>query len=488
MLAVSLAQAAAQRVPEITVRGSVLAYESTQPILGARVQLTVELPWQHPAATTFRQPPAAVTDVHGEFRITCAPPAGSLAIRVEADGRVPTEDFLLPLASADLGRILLKRGILLRGRVVDDRGSPVEGLRLRQPTGLSIRKMFGVYASALTARDGSFVFDSPLPAGGVLPAIENDGFTMLSERFEIGHTGAVSDCKLQVARRPSIAGVVFSPAGRPLPGVDVRAEDDEAPSRTKTLADGSFVLFAHPTAAASVALRLGGAGALTTYLAPPIAWGRAGLEFEVAAPASLPLVVVEQPGGTPVERYGVYVRSYQSDALPDTRLQHTGQRHRNGRLELAALRQGRNRVLVVPHDHALVPAECFLDVDGSPLPELRLELERMQPVAVRIVDRNGLPLRVDVDVLDLRGTDQVRTFEDLRCHRFCWPDDPCAIRLSCARADHDGRAELLLPAPRDQVEIVVRGPRDQRLPLRERPPRDQELWLQIDAGLPANGR
>lgn len=460
-----VAVAAQQRVvaaPAAVIAGTVVAAENDEPLAGVRVALQVEFPWHHPAAASFRQPEPVATGPDGTFSIGCSPPAGTLAIRIEADGRVPTEDALLPLASANLGTIRLRRGVLVTGVVLDQDHRPVEALRLRQPTGFTPRKHFAVYANATTRRDGSFVFDSPLPPGLLLPAIENEGFEVISDGARIEDDG--EHVQLRVARRRSISGVVFSDRRRPLQHVEVAVREPRWPSRTETRVDGSFVLFAHADARDRADLVIGGNGAFATTGVRDVSWGVSGIEVTIAAPATLPLFVVERGTDTPVERFGIYLRSYAEDARLDTRIRYADRPHRGGRLALHALRKGENRILVIPCDHALAPAEVFVEVGEAAMAELRVEVERLRPVEIRVVD-GGLPQRVDVEVIDHRGTDQVRCFEDPRHYRWCFPDRPTAIRLASARTDGDGRAILLLPSPDDGIQLVVRGSGSVRLPL-----------------------
>lgn len=99
--------------------GEVRARGSDAPVVGARVWVATEALSATPRAVT--------TDASGTFRVSGLR-ARRHSIRVEAPGYVPSAP--IAWSPGRIAHVTLDRGATIRGRVVDDRGRPLEGVEL----------------------------------------------------------------------------------------------------------------------------------------------------------------------------------------------------------------------------------------------------------------------------------------------------------------------------------------------------------------------
>jgi len=120
------------------------------------------------------------TGPDGRFELDGLRP-DTLQLAVRAAGFAPLDRASIPLPSSaehDLGELRLEPGVVLEGRVVDGRGSPVEGARILRLS--AVESAFGISGRppgslvATSAADGSFRADQ-IPAGAwTLAAVSDD--------------------------------------------------------------------------------------------------------------------------------------------------------------------------------------------------------------------------------------------------------------------------------------------------------------------------
>ncbi|MCE9595292.1 MAG: sigma-70 family RNA polymerase sigma factor [Planctomycetes bacterium] len=181
----------------------------------------------------------ALTDAEGRFAFDRAPATLDwLDLMVHADGfaalKFTQRGWRAPGAEIEL---VLERGIVVRGRVVDATGSPLEGANVH-----SGDERWSSDASTATSDElGRFVLQRVRRAETHVGA-ELEGY--LPERVEL----ASSDVELVLQRGVEARGVVVDELGTPVPGAPViaRVGWDYTDTVTQCDAEGRFVLTAVP--------------------------------------------------------------------------------------------------------------------------------------------------------------------------------------------------------------------------------------------------
>jgi len=195
------------------------------PVAGARVRLwgagvdeLVVRPGTLPlAAEAAALPPGAagmlssaqmaLTDGRGAFALEGVAP-GVYRIEITRDGFQPlgTEAALRPGERRDLGSLALSAGFPVRGRVLDETGSPIEGARV---------SVTGGAAGAVT--DGAGQFALALAPGHYHLVASADGWGSAGADATAEAGGASPLLELRLSRADaSLEGLVRDEAGRPL--------------------------------------------------------------------------------------------------------------------------------------------------------------------------------------------------------------------------------------------------------------------------------
>jgi hypothetical protein len=240
-------------VAEVIVRD----LASSQPIANARVALTAMTPLV-PSGE-----PALLRSTDAEGRVAFAAiPTAQGSITVTAAGYAPVHVPITPALLVGNRRhvtVLLQRGLVVRGRVVDPRGAPVSGASVFVSSSAgTIGLQPDELASAVTA-DGRGEFElhgrSPFyvkaVASGFLPAV--------SKLVPATQNSDVEDVVLALASGARITGTVVDAAGAPVASARVTAvvpPRSGAIATTITGADGGFA-FDHLPAGAELAAEAG---------------------------------------------------------------------------------------------------------------------------------------------------------------------------------------------------------------------------------------
>lgn len=179
------------------------------------------------------------SDERGAFRVEGVPP-GRVQVLARRAGFAPGRSAEHRLGSGETLtelRVELSRGGRLVGRVLDDRGFPVEAARVQlQLEGEPLGRV------ALSARDGRFSFDAL--RGSVVVTAHRHGSPSVRESAEV-EAGQEVELELVFGGAArELSGRVLGTRGFPVPGAIVRVEalDARSPvSRTTTSGgDGSF--------------------------------------------------------------------------------------------------------------------------------------------------------------------------------------------------------------------------------------------------------
>ncbi len=139
-----------------TIEGDV-ENERQKPVQGAEVVVEVE----------GKPPLKATTDASGHFTLAGVP-VGDVKVKVLAKGYYPWEETIVVAGKGSThASATLKLGVRLAGKVVDEKGAPVEGVTVRAGVEDSSTWVNGVEIGVkrvTTAADGTFQIDGLGPA------------------------------------------------------------------------------------------------------------------------------------------------------------------------------------------------------------------------------------------------------------------------------------------------------------------------------------
>ena len=106
---------------------------------------------------------AVVTDADGKFAVLCPTSAIEVSLWIHIDGRCSRYYESSPPLATDLGDIPLVLGYGVKGRLIDENGAPMEGVRVCLPLDLQFPGGGVFSVPSKTAADGSF---AGLPGDG----------------------------------------------------------------------------------------------------------------------------------------------------------------------------------------------------------------------------------------------------------------------------------------------------------------------------------
>jgi protocatechuate 3,4-dioxygenase beta subunit len=212
------------------IRGVVVDGEG-RPVAGAEVAA---------ARDGERSPARATSDAAGTFTITAAAlPAEDegYLVGARASGYAPALVGGVRPGDRSL-RIVLRRGMTLRGTVMDPAGAPCPGARVRLTLRFpGLKKPLGGF-EAMADEDGRYLFHGLTPVEGALEATFR-GSSSGEVPFSPPTGGNEMEIDLRVETGPTIEGTVRSAAGDPLPGIMVSATPVGRPGTTWASTDAS---------------------------------------------------------------------------------------------------------------------------------------------------------------------------------------------------------------------------------------------------------
>jgi hypothetical protein len=276
--------------------------------------------------------------------------------------------------------VILRRGVALTGRVVDEERRPIAGAVVY------VESMHDdlddeVIATVITGEDGTFRVEHLL-RGEVDIEVSAEGYLPTDDDVEQLMPDA-PPVEIVLRRGHEVRGRIVDAGGAPVPGVLVAAPGASGDKATSDV-DGTFRIGAlHPRAAASgFRLRLDHSG---------LVWSRqvtAGDQIVVVVPASAAVEgrVVSGDGNEPVREFTIEVRSPESGLLL-----------RNPVTDL----EGRFSILVpeIPgaeiHVRARTRSEWSRPLAGIPPAEranLTVLLETPPRISIRVLTESGAPV------------------------------------------------------------------------------------------------
>lgn len=348
----------------------------------------------------WKDPEPIVTGETGRFDFAFAPPSGmQFSLDVQHDGRVPRTGrwgVIAPAQVIDLGDLRLQPGFAVTGRVVDEQGTPLAkvGVTLQNlPLPIAPDMAANDSRSGFSGDDGEFRIRVPIPIGTWSLGISARGMRLLTpDRVTVTEHGA-EPVLVTVRTMPTITGVVVDEQGLPVEGVSIQAalERSGRMAGGRSRQDGTFTIAAVDAEPKPVRLEIDDPGPCEPSwhderLWP---WGSKDVRIELKRALSFELTVVERQSGVPVTQYAVscYSDKARSSLQRDLRL--SGE-HEGGRVIIDRVWRGRNFLQVRPIDKALRQGEQIeFEASDAGIAPMRVELDRLQPTIVRVIDASG---------------------------------------------------------------------------------------------------
>ena len=458
----------------IRMTGRCVAAESGEPLAGCVVTLSG---WRTNSADVVRHglpewqdPEPVVTGADGVFVMEFPDVAPwQYALRIRKEGRVDRRGRwstdLTADTPRDFGDVLLASGVVVRGRVVDGIGQPVMSATVHV-NGLPGSDLENpgrtVGAQALSGEDGAFAFDSALPAGNWPVDVRRDGFLYAGDEvLVVPEDRSVVEVLLSMKATPWVAGHVRLADGTPVEHATVEAEDgvDGWMATDRTAEDGSFRIHATNDAREAFPLSVEGIGIEPLRSEERFEWGQEGIVLTVWPALALELTVIEAGSGAPVNDYAVKCHAVDARSSTEKELRLGGERA-DGRLTVDGIARGENLLTVVPKDPALRIAGplSFTATDAGVEP-MTVEVERMQPLRVRVVRPGGAPVEgarvqaVDTPLEDPRQ--MVVDERDARTSFFGSSNTRWPNAVASAETAADGIAALHWPATLEEGSLRV---------------------------------
>jgi hypothetical protein len=434
------------------------------PLPAATVKLHVQQrgPGRKPA------PVEQQTGADGRFEFAFEPRLGqSFTLYVTAEGRIG-HHALWPAFQAgerfDCGSFVMRRGIVVRGRVEDTNHAPVADASVLvwhggpdAPRGAGPgRKLF---LWTRTGVDGTFATDGALPAGEFCVQVNDDQQQQPPTTGVLAIERPVEFVTIVVpAIEPSewITGTVVDQRGSPLPRAWVDAGDGNTQALTRN--DGSFRLHRSHRAdpRQMVQLRVMHDDHEHQAVGPQVAWGSTRIELRVMDGNSLELSVRDQHG-RPVEDFDLTLGDGKSKGTRRSVMskQRAGP-FPDGIVLLKGVTLGPTALLIefgatAPHPPRLLAIDLAaqhtrLDVLAEPLTTRTLE----------VVDGNGEPVAgVPIQLCDPVDGEFLPSTAAVTGAQILRPRVKQALLLQTTTTDAFGRATLRGPGTR---ELGVRLP------------------------------
>ncbi|REJ99644.1 MAG: carboxypeptidase regulatory-like domain-containing protein [Acidobacteria bacterium] len=410
-----------------------------------------------------------------------------------------THQALAKLAAASPFEVVLQRGIVLTGGVVDEQLRPVAGARVllyerqrdAQPDpgyAMRLARSTGArHSIRLTGEtDAAGRFRIPHAQAGHFDLIvlhdryaeaSVPGVQVSEEHAVAGEHGAPAELELgevTLSRALSVVGRVLGADGAPLEGAELSrvSEPDNALLRSRrepdarSDADGRFEIAGiPPKTPVHLAVRASRHGPQVVRDIEP---GARDVEIELQPGADLRVLVeerLESGGSEPADPTSVRLQPTRYDGVPVAASAVT----ENGEALLEGLSPGRYRLQVHATGRLAHSEELDLAAlaPGDEPPTVTVVLERGRRILVTVVDPAGLPLEEAQIDAQLVMDDPVQLAEAQRSGQH-----------SLAAIPHFGRFELVAPTDRD-IHVVALHP-GHRTETRTVPAGDEDLALRIE--------
>jgi len=423
----------------------------------------------HADAPQWKDPPAITTAADGAFVFTFwPPPPFQFTVDVRQDGRGAMDGRWSTIAEGstkDVGDVRMGRGVQVRGRVVDDKGTPCEKeyvtLR-RQGIGGSRDNMEPRWGEQTVSKaDGSFVLRDWLEPGDYEVSTQK-GELQSPKKVQLVAERREEVLELVVRVRPpseTISGRVLDEAGAPVRGVEIEDRSDFGHISARSGRDGTFKLERRrPGGAKQASLVLSSREHEVDEAPREVAWGTQDVEFRVRKAPALTIRVTDEQGA-PVDSYMVRLipqnrgRWSSLDSEPRAK-----GKHEDGTVVIPGLTRGDWLLMV---EFAAASGFCTVQRDFTQdAGPKRFDLRALpaQRRTLRVVGPDGPVAGTTVQLCDPFGaplTDDRLVMQ--RDHWLMNSGNRNAMVLWEGTTDGDGRVVMAGPGDRE-LGVCVPGP------------------------------
>lgn len=423
----------------------------------------------HADAPQRKDPPAITTAADGVFVFTFwPPPPFQFTVDVRQDGRGTMGGRWSTIAEGstkDVGDVRMGSGVQVRGRVVDDKGTPCEKeyvtLR-RQGTGGARGNMEPRWGEQTVSKaDGGFVLRDWLEPGDYEVSTQK-GELQSPKKVQLVAERREEVLELVVRVRPpseTISGRVLDEAGAPVHGIEIEDRSAFGHSRASSGRDGTFKLEQRNAGGAKRASLVLSSREHEVDEAPrEVAWGTQDVEFRVRKAAALTIRVTDEQGA-PIDSYLVRLipqnrgRWSSLDSEPRAK-----GKHEDGTVVIPGLTRGDWLLMV---EFAAASGFCTLQRDFTQdAGPKRFDLRALpaQRRTLRVVGPDGPVAGTTVQLCDLFGA--ALTDDRLVMQRDHWLVNSGfqhAMVLWEGTTDGDGRVVMAGPGDRE-LGVCIPGP------------------------------
>lgn len=187
-----------------------------------------------------------VTGADGRFKLGPIPPTAKPHRGVYANAEGLAREYVqappvLPGVSSDLGDIVLLLGRRYNGRVTDDKGTPLPGVRVRcellRKSNRYTSFQIGPEVEGLTNADGKYDLP-PLPIGTHSLRFEFEGRATIYSNLLVEPGPTTEAIPVRMEKEIPLRGRVIDEDGKPIAGAVIARREQNV----KTGADGKFVV------------------------------------------------------------------------------------------------------------------------------------------------------------------------------------------------------------------------------------------------------
>jgi hypothetical protein len=423
----------------------------------------------------WTNPPPFATDADGRFEILIpeAPEREFYLTFLRADRCMRAAHYESGMRAGqvtDMGEIVMPGGQRIAGFMIDQEGKPaanvmlsIDGLSSAVHPAMRAGETMGVKSGP----DGSFAYEAALPPGTYSLRIPHVGWSIPEPRELVVADPHPAETIIRLRRQETAEGLVVDEDGQPVAGVSIKPkwQGEGRVNDTASRDDGSFRFYQREEGTQIVSLELMGSPIEPQTWNSPVPWGTRGLRVQVKRLPTVQLTVVERASGAPVVDFGIRSSRVAGRELLAA-MRHPGP-HPGGQVEVSGMQNGRNYLLIIPKDPGLLPQrDLLVEVKDGKAKPVRVELDRMRTLQVRVVGKEGKPVpHSDILLLDAqpeRDSGWMDPRDDGRSIGNLKEGTRAPMAFSKAESGPDGHATLTAPPGAPELFFQVRG---EHLPL-----------------------
>jgi hypothetical protein len=427
----------------------------------------------------WTNPPAATTGKDGRFEFRFAPPPPyQFFLTIDAADRVPMTarwPELAPGAAVDLGDVAMRRGVRLRGRVVDTTGAPQPNCSLsfapEKPAIVDGQARARDFFQTSTDADGRFSVTAPVCPGAYALRPPRGARSISPDRVVLEEGAEELALEVTVALVPPedvVTGVVVDESGAPIVRARVEPEFAAANVRVRsdwTGKDGAFRLEKPADAKDDPFAIVAEQDAFESgKTSAPVDWGARDVRIVMRRRQAVEVTVIDGDRDRPLETYAV--RCFPSPATVSKRNSDTARlraagRHENGVARVEGVLRGTNWLIVEPTVEGALPSPVreFEASEHGAAPQ-RIVVRRPVARTVTVRRTNGAGV-VSTEVELLRafpGDGKIDAVSAAGTIEQVWMGNSLTAQtLGAGATDESGSVELRGP-PGEKLFVRALGP------------------------------